>query len=303
MAGSIEARETWEARKGRGTVFWYRVITWLALNAGRLSAWLLLYPITLYFFLTSPSTRRASQRFLSLALDRPATWRESYRHHRYFACTILDRVYLLGGRHDCLDITIDGAEPIRDLIAQGSSCMILGTHLGSFEVLRTLGVRDKAFQIRVLMRQEHNRTITDFLNRLDPSVANVVIPLGTTDSMLLVREAVERGHLIGLLGDRALSHGKTHTCTFLGKPAEFPVGPMKLAMILEIPIYLFFGIYEGGNRYSIHFELLSNAVAPKRDERDEVAARLTEAFTARLEYRAKQAPYNWFNFYDFWLPS
>ena len=264
---------------------------------------MLQYPITLYFFLTSRSTRDASREFLTLALERPATLADGYRNHCYFACTILDRVYLLSGNHACLDVNIHGADAILELIAGGSSCMILGSHLGSFEVLRSIGGRQKDIPIRVLMRHEQNPIISEFLNCLNRDVANLVIPLGRPNSMLLVKEAVEKGHLIGLLGDRPLTGEKTHACKFFGKQAPFPTGPITLAIILRIPVYLAFGIYQGGNHYDIHFELLSDVIETAHNERETCAARLIECFATRLEYFARRSPYNWFNFYDFWYTS
>ena len=238
-----------------------------------------------------------------MALGRQATFGDSYEHHRVFACTLLDRVYLLSGRHDCLDITLEGAQPILDRVDAGSSCMVLGSHLGSFEVLRSLGARDDAFSLRVLMREEQNPTITNFLHSFDPDVAEVVIPLGRPDSMLRAKEAAEQRCLIGLLGDRAITDEKTHSCEFFGRQAAFPTGPMMLAMVLGLPIYLFFGLYEGGNRYGIYFESLADVVETDRGDREVRAAELTEKFVARLEHYARRSPYNWFNFYDFWYAN
>jgi predicted LPLAT superfamily acyltransferase len=210
---------------------------------------------------------------------------------------------LLTGKHACLDIKLHGADTFHELIAAGSSSMILGSHLGSFEVLRSIGGRQNEIPIRVLIRQEQNPVISEFLNCLNRDVANLVIPLGRPNSMLLVKEAVEKGHLIGLLGDRPLAGEKIHVCNFFGKQASFPTGPMTLAMILRIPVYLAFGIYQGGNRYDIHFELLSDVIETARNERETSAARLIERFAARLEHFARRSPYNWFNFYDFWDTS
>ncbi len=138
----------------------------------------MLYPITLYFFLTSPSSRRASIAFLSAALDRRASRADSFRHHRHFACTILDRVYLLTGRLDSLDVRIHGAEPILDYIADGWGCMLLGSHLGSFEVLRVLGARHEAFSLKVLMYEEQSKAMMEFIRHLDPHLQKVMIPMG-----------------------------------------------------------------------------------------------------------------------------
>lgn len=290
----------WRALPERGTAFWLHVIVWIALRIGRPFARLLLYPVTLYFFATARSTRRHSKRFLSIVLGRPARLRDSYRHHRYFACTILDRVYLLSGNHSCLDIRVYGKEPILELISAGSTCMLLGSHLGSFDLLRALGAASDSFSIRAVMEDERTPTMARILDRLNPDAANVVIPLNRPESMLLVREAVEQGHLIGMLGDRAPACGKAHACRFLGRVARFPTGPLKLAAILRLPVFLVFGLYRGANRYEIVFERLSEAAGADAHGGEERIVAQVERFAARLEHFARQSPYNWFNFYDFW---
>jgi hypothetical protein len=53
-------------------------------------------------------------------------------------------------------------------------------------------------------------------------------------------------------------------------------------------------------RYKVHVEHLSDSLKGPRAGR---IARLTDAmklYSQRLEYFAKQAPLQWFNFYDFW---
>ena len=57
------------------------------------------------------------------------------------------------------------------------------------------------------------------------------------------------------------------------------------------------GLFRGGNRYEIHFERLTTATQDASD-----AARLIASYVARLEYHCRAAPYNWFNFFDFWRP-
>ena len=100
-----------------------------------------------------------------------------------------------------------------------------------------------------------------------------------------------------------MTNEKTHMCEFFGRPAAFPTGPMMLAIMLQIPVYLFFGLHEGGNRYGIYFELLSDVVDTDHGNREAIAAELTEKFAARLMHYARRAPDNWFNFYDFWQTS
>lgn len=290
----------WFKTRERSSDFWLRLIRWIALHLGRPVARSLLWPITLFYFVLSPSAVRNSRIFLSRALGRKAGLIDVYRHLHSFASIILDRVYLLSGREDLLDVRIHNADDLHARVEQGQGCLLLGAHLGSFEVLRALGVHRKRFPLKVLMYADHNETITRLLNVLSPEVAETVIPLGRVDTLLKVKECLEQGDLIGMLGDRVAESDKQLECSFMGEPARLPAGPMLLAVTLRVPVILFFGLYRGGNRYDIHFELLTEAPDVPRAGRDEAIRALTCRYAARLEYYARQAPYNWFNFYDYW---
>lgn len=292
--------QDWKSRRQRGTVFWYYVITWIALWAGRPVTRALIVPITLYFFAFGRSCRAVSRKFLALVFARPATLVESFHHHLTFGSTILDRIFLLSGKQDSLSIQMFGAAPILEKVARGEGCLLLGSHLGSFEILRALGARHEHFSLKVLMNEEHNQGVTQILNKLNPDVADTVISGRPLDVALAISEALESGALVGLMGDRVSSGEKAIHCNFFDKPASFPTTAANLALTLGVPVYLFFGIYKGGNRYDIHFELLGGGERLGRRERQSEVERLTHRYAQRLEYYARQAPYNWFNFYDFW---
>jgi len=229
-------------------------------------------------------------------------WWHVYRHLFYFASTILDRVSLLVGRSDVLDIRIYGETVVEQQVIGGRGCLLLGSHLGSFEVLRAAGIDRKGDRIRVLMYSEHNRTITELLNALNPAVAATVIPIGTPETLLRVRDAIDDGCIVGLLGDRVDNPKRAVPCEFLGGEVLFPEGPLRLAAILNVPVVLFFGLYRGANHYHIHFELLCPETQDAPNDLDAHIREQVQSYADRLAYFAGHAPYNWFNFYDFWSP-
>ena len=89
-------------------------------------------------------------------------------------------------------------------------------------------------------------------------------------------------------------------CEFFGKQASFPVGPLRIAAMLQQPVVLMFGLYRGGNRYDIHFEHLLDVSHTTRGGRDAVVEQAVHKYVERLEHYCRLAPYNWFNFYDYW---
>jgi predicted LPLAT superfamily acyltransferase len=290
----------WADLPERGTPVLLRLIGWIALHIGRWAGRLLLYPITLYFLINAHRARRISYEYLKRLRGRPASWWHVFRHFHCFAATILDRIYLLRGEFEHFALTLHQKEILHCQIESGKGCVLLGSHLGSFEVLRTLGVTQQDFPLKVLMDTAHNENITRFLDGLNQEIASTVIVPDRPDTLLRVKESLDAGFLIGMLGDRVSSGDKTTQCQFLGAPATFPAGPILLAAMMHCPVMLFFGLYRGGNRYEIHFEHFAREIILNRDRRAEDIQHWMQRYVERLEYYARRAPYNWFNFYPFW---
>jgi predicted LPLAT superfamily acyltransferase len=131
-------------------------------------------------------------------------------------------------------------------------------------------------------------------------MATRVIEISGLDSMLRVKELVERGELVALLGDRADLNGKFAMADFLGAPARFPTGLYILAGMLRCPVFLTVGLYKSPNRYDFFCEPFLDIVDLPRKGRDEAIRRHVQRYASRLEEYCRRAPENWFNFYDFW---
>jgi predicted LPLAT superfamily acyltransferase len=291
----------WAKLPERGNLTALRLIHWITLHMGRPAGRALLYPITFYFLLTATAARRGSQLYLRRVLGRKPRLRDLFRHIHCFAATLLDRLYFLSGRLDRFDVRLFNDQLILDQAASGQGCLLLGSHLGSFEALRALGVTVKHFPIRILMNTEHNQGMTRYLSALNPALAETVISIsGGPDSLLKVQESVAQGCMVGALGDRVVPGEKTVQCRFFGQDTPFPAGPLLLAALTGCPVILFFGLYRGNNRYDAHFELLAERIDLDRCHRQEQLAEWAQRYADRLEHYARLAPYNWFNFYDYW---
>src|SRR6185503_1911216 len=135
-------RPEWVGQPERGSRHAMRLLIWLMLNVGRPVARVLLYPICAYFLVFSSRARGASAGYLRRVLGRRARLGDLFRHYHTFASTIQDRVYFLAGRYSSFDVTVRASAETRALLHQGRGCILLGSHLGSFEVLRSRGPAD-----------------------------------------------------------------------------------------------------------------------------------------------------------------
>lgn len=293
----------WKQRREGGGWFAIWLIRSIGRYGGRAFARLFLYPITLYFLLRRGAERRDSRAFLARALGRPATLADVARHIHTFAATILDRVFLLGGRMDRFEVRVSGLDGLHAQLDQGRGVLLYGAHLGSFEVLRVLARQRPEYRVRVVLDKAHNPAMTQLLDALAPDIARNVIDGGQDGPslMLEIKQAADEGALVALLVDRSYPGAPTQAADFFGVPAAFPTAPWLIAAALKKPVSLAFGLYRGGNRYDLVFESFSDTgIDLPRAQRAGQLAALIRRYAARLEHHARSAPYNWFNFYDFW---
>jgi predicted LPLAT superfamily acyltransferase len=290
----------WVARPERSTPSAIKFIVWVALRLGRPAARLLLYPICLYFVLFSRKPRAASAGFLKKVLPKPPAFADLFRHYYVFAACLLDRVFFLNDQTDEFEIHVHGEDVVVELMERGHGCLLLGAHMGSFEAIRTLGRRQQDLRVSLVMYEENARKINSVLSAINPSLALEVISLGRPDSMIRVRESLDRGDFVGMLVDRTLEGEGEIRLPFLGEPASFALGPFQLAAMLKRPVVLMVGLYSGGRRYDVHFEQLADFSDVATPERAGQVRWAVGRFVDRLQHYARLSPYNWFNFYDFW---
>jgi len=292
--------DEWKKQSERSNTFTLKLIAWIALHTGRRITRLFLYPIVLYFYIAAPTARKASFYYLSRVFGRPARQIEIARHIYWFAATILDRVYFLTDQLDKLEIKINNFDVVEKYKNDKQGVMLLGSHFGSFEAMRSLAQTGAEIPLKILMYQNHNQMITRILAELNPQVAASVIDLSQMDALIKMHEAIEAGYMIGMLGDRVTENDKIIPCQLLGSEANFPAGPMLVASIIKKPVILFYCLYMGKNRYEIYFEELAERIDVPRSDRESKIAYWTQLYVEKLEFYIKKSPYNWFNFYNFW---
>jgi hypothetical protein len=292
----------WMQHKERGNLFWLRLMRWLSLTIGRRLSRIVVFGIALYFVLIASTARTAARAYLVRSLGRTATWFDLYRHFLTFASTIHDRVYLLNDRHDLFNIQTVGADALHDLHARKQGLLLFGAHLGSFEVLRFLARDQPDMKVAMAMYPENARQINDTLAAINPKAMQDIIALGKMEAVISIHNKMEEGAMVGILADRTTGPDQYVTLPFLGTPARFPTGPFRMAAILQHPVYFMAGLYRGGNRYDVHFELLADFSLDDKRGRDVRVNETLARYVSALERYCQAAPFNWFNFYDFWAP-
>ncbi len=291
---------TWTQRPERGSTLLLRLMTRFALWFGRAPARVLLHPITLYFLLCCPAARHSSRAYLARVLDRPPGWVDLYRHIHCFASVLLDRIYLLNQRFDLFELEIEGEECIRSAIAEGQGVFLIGAHIGSFEALRALGRKESGLEVAMAMFEDNAGKIMSILSAINPALKQDVVPLGRIDSMLQLSERLDKGMMVGMLADRSLADDNLHPVSFLNDTAYLATGPFRMAALLRRRVIFMAGLYLGGNRYRLVFQPLADFSGLASGQRQKALEEALARYAALMQACCREAPYNWFNFFDFW---
>jgi len=296
--------EHWLDRPEAGGWFAIWLIRFIGLHFGRTFARLILYPITLYFYFRRGPERRASREYFRRLTGKPGSAWQVMRLIHAFASTILDRLFLLARGIGTFRVSTRGVEELHCHVDRGNGVMLLGAHVGSFEVLRVLAAGRPDCKLKLVMDKSKTPALTKLLEALAPELSDSIIDTarGGMDIVLALSEAAREGAMITLLGDRGRPHELMREVPFLGTDAAFPAAPWQIAALLRVPVVLCLGMYRGGNRYDLVFETLAEQVELPRTDRNAALDAYIRRYAERLEHHLREAPCNWFNFYDFWQP-
>jgi predicted LPLAT superfamily acyltransferase len=292
----------WVRHRERGSLWLLKIMALLSLRCGRRASRIILYGIAIYFFLFGPGARRHSLHYLRLALGREPTARDRFLQILSFATTIHDRVYLINGQFEKFNISIEGEDMVLAHEPKGRGALLLGAHMGSFEVMHSLSRRKQGLRVAMAMYEENARKIGGILAAINPNWVADIVALGQIDAMLNIAERLDLGAYVGVLADRTLGDEPSQAVTFLGQTAHVPTGPMRAAAILRCPVFFMVGLYRGKNNYHVVFERVADFSAAGVGSRDLAVRAAIEQYVAVLERHCRSDPYNWFNFFDFWRP-
>jgi predicted LPLAT superfamily acyltransferase len=237
---------------------------------------------------------------LRLALGRAPRARDRFLQILSFATTIHDRVYLINGQFEKFNISVEGEDRVLAHEPKGRGALLLGAHMGSFEVMHSLSRRQHGLRVAMAMYEENARKIGGILAAINPDWIADIVALGQIDAMLTIAERLDQGAYVGVLADRTLGEESAQAVTFLGQEAYVPTGPMRAAAILRCPVFFMAGLYRGRNNYHVVFEQVADFSVMSVGSRDLAVRAAIERYVAVLERYCRSDPYNWFNFFDFW---
>ncbi len=181
-------------------------------------------------------------------------------------------------------------------IPQGT--FFITTHVGNVEVLRTLFQSDKFTnpkRVNVFLQGNACEIFNNFLKTLEIKLDIEVFPVEeiSADTSILISERLKSGELVFMAGDRvsAQNENKTYTVDFFGKKAEFPLGTLKFALMMDAPVSFIVCVKEGKN-----YKVFTQKFVSESETRSEKLKLLQEAYLKFLKQYVSKYPLQFYNF-------
>jgi predicted LPLAT superfamily acyltransferase len=270
-----------------------------------------LTPVMFYFYVTGTSARQAVWYYLDnyhasqghAKKTGLAKFNDGFKVFFSFGLSIVDKFDAWLGKVSFDDIDIVGDEGYQAL-STGPGAVIFSAHLGNMEVCRAIfshGENKKP--LNVITYNEHTPSFNNFLKKVNAESAINFIHINNfgPDDSIKLKQKIEDGEVVVIFADRTSVNNpnSVNFAPFLGEKAPFAIGPFALATIMDCPVFTIFCLKEKG-RYRTYIEKLADPVKVKRKERQQYFYDLTERFAQRLEKHVLLAPYQWYNFFNFW---
>ena len=278
-----------------------------------------IFPVTVFYCIFAKTARKSAvqyQRQLREFTGRKIPRHISaYRQIVSFAFCIIEKMegWLGKIKFDRIQYQNDDITDILNLLRAGKGALLITSHLGNMELLRSLSdyneqLVGREVPVYVVMDLKINSNFSETLKTVNPKFSFHVInstDIGP-DSMVTLMEAVENGALVVIAGDRtsANEREKIIKINFLGKEAKFPYGVFLLPFLMKVPVYFMFGLRSKlsllSPKQNVYIEKCHIDFDCPRSEREKNITLCCGEFVSRLEKFCILYPYQWYNFFNFW---
>ena len=293
----------WSTKREHGSILAFRLLLVLYRLGGRPLLSALMYPVVAYYYLKDGRARKASRDYLDHVLGEGKG--SSFRHFRSFGQKIISSLQGWLGEIDPADICWENTEILTPLLQENRGALVLSAHFGCLEVSRSIHFKKPGLRITPMMYLKNSQVFRSFLREINPEAESEIVYLDSIHPGVAIdlKQRVDSGEFVAILADRTAAEARERTIEveFFGECAMLPEGPFVLAELLDCPVFLFFSYYdESISRYRARWETFEIPRSKQRSERAAVLGKTAQRFAGRLEAYCRDAPYQWFNFYDFW---
>ncbi len=278
--------------KSQANAIGFSIFLWMIRRLGLGCAYILLKFVAVYYLFFSKQANQSLITFLrKVNIPSPSSVRNRYKVFDLFGQSLIDKLAVYMGAGSKLTFDFNNEAQLHELAANGRGAILLGAHLGNWEIAGQLLYRIDASIHIVMLNNEHEQ-IKKLLEKHASGKSFSIIPISDDISFVIkIKEALDAGGFVCMHADRYLKGMRTLKTTFLSLEATFPYGPFYMGSRLGAPVAFVYAMKDSKYHYRFSCSEAYNG------EKAEV---LLDQYVAHLEAKAKAYPHQWYNFYNFW---
>jgi predicted LPLAT superfamily acyltransferase len=294
-----EARKIEAQKRGNALGFWFFRVS-LRLFGLR-GAYGLLYIVCLHYLLFDRRATSAALAYLKRRFPEHRRWRLIWDTYRLFISqgrNLIDR-YALNSWAADFHTTVEGEAELRELMEGPGGFVLVTAHVGNWQaVMNHLGGFRR--KVNLVMRPEDNPAVQESL-RIDESkqTMGIISPEGYLGGVVEVMNALGRGEIVSLMGDRSYGFNPVDV-DFLGDKAAFASGAFHIAAMAKCPAVVLLSAKTGTHDYRLEAAAIARPVylpgVPKREQ----LRGWVQDFARVLERYLAKYPEQCFLFHDIW---
>lgn len=191
---------------------------------------------------------------------------------------------------DCPNIGL-----IREKYNEQKGVILLTAHFGNWEVVASSVAAQLNIPMSVVVKQQRNELVSNWLNSMRETFGNKVIPLGI--SIRDVYKELKNKNLIGIVGDqRGPREGMR--VKFFKKDTAMYTGPAALALKTGAPVISAVIVRNRDFSYTVHLEEIP--VIDLKGSEEEKVLEITQRYMTILERYVKEYPEQWMWMHNRW---
>ncbi len=267
---------------------------------GRRCCVVLIWLIAATYYLASSKYRRVARNYEQhlrkyvaehqVALPVYSKFKQLYS----FCCSLFYRLLAWQGQvtEQNLHAIDDAIERMHTVARQPHGALLIGAHIGSNDLLRAANTFAMQKVVNILILTSNSQKLQNILQGINKkSCLNLIMDL---------QARIEHHEWVVVLADRLLKEeSRSVEVDFLGGKIKLPQGPWLLAHMLNVPVYTFYGVYNG-QTYDVIFHEWGYCPLARKSRVADIT-KFAQQFAHELEQIIIKYPCEWFNFYDYWL--
>lgn len=291
--------------KTRGGVAGYRFFIFLLKYTGLRFSYFFLRFVVLYFVLFVPKARKPIYYYFRhiLHFSRLKSVKYIFKNFYLLGQTLLDKVAMMAGFSSKFTIDHIGEENLHKMAA-GEGGMIIGAHVGNWEIAGQLLDRLNTSVYIVMLEAEHEK-IKAMLDEVMTKKSMNIIPIKDDMSHIIaIKTALDNKAIVALHGDRFIEGSKTITGKLLNQDAEFPYGLFYLATKFNTQVSFVGAVKETDTHYRFHStKPKTYSYTGRKKEMNAAIKNMLDDYINDVEQELLKHPEQWFNYYYFWSPQ